>query len=52
MRYDKMSVKGRVRYLSKHMPSSLGQMLVQTFDERMWTRILRILESGAFEALP
>ena len=47
-----MFEKGRVRWPNAQMPSSLEQLCIWTFDERMRPRILRILESEAFEALP
>ena len=50
--YVIMYAKGRVKWPDTHMPSLLEHMCVWTFDERMRPRILCILESEAFEALP
>ena len=51
-----MCAKGRVKSVqaSQRMPSLLEQPLrcLYGFDERMRPRTLRVLESGAFEALP
>ena len=47
-----MSAKGRVKCTNVELSGSLEQMHIWAFDERMRPRILRILESEAFEALP
>ena len=51
-----MCAKGRVKCMQVfyRMPSVLEQPMgyLHGFDERMRPRTLRVLESGAFEALP